>query len=257
MDHLRRVALTVCSFVSTCLFCVSACADVFTYDASLGTFPSAQGWTLEESTSGVNGDAAHNVVKENVYQLAAGVRSLTGDDRILYNWSVSANAFNFNSFDATVLEARLQVDHSDTFTTGGMWQTGYSLMMTDELDRHLILGIGESGVRLTNSINGEEANSTSLYTLDTTVGPITYKIVARNGMARVYINGSEALRLVVGLPQASDRDNTFRFGDFSASASSVTTTQFVSATTVPEPSSLVLLAGMMSLGFFGWRRRLR
>jgi hypothetical protein len=218
-----------------------------TYDPSLGTLPELQGWAKS-----VTGSAADQGVGSGAFmQIASASNSTT-------SYQTRHGNFDFSSSIATSLETSLLVKQSAYVPLVDRWQAGYTLAMTDSLDRHFILGIAQNGVRLTNDASGANANSSVFLPMDLKTGWHDFRMVARDGFVELFIDRQKMLELEVGasltLPSLT---NSFRFGDMSPLATSATSTKYVSAVAVPEPGSLVLFAGMLglALGCWQWRRR--
>ncbi len=264
MNVVKRTAI-VMSLAGVLLSAGIARAEVITYDAALGTVPTEQGWNNELANSGSVGDYQ---VEDATSGKALHLNTWSSDGATnpdINSWNAkSVSGFDFTSSDATVLTAGIDVNKSNYGEAGAgdktFWRAGYALTMTDRNNRHIILGIGDSEVRLTtDSGNWFNTNSSVVATLDTTV-PIDYKLVAQDSLFKLFIGNAAdpLLTLGIGTPNpAGDRQNTFRFGDISQLAGSDTWVSYVNASTVPEPSSLLLFAGMMGLGMVCYRRRKR
>ncbi len=238
-------------------------AEIFTYRAADGTTPDVQGWEKETANTAATievigeGDARalHQVSIANVNTIAS--------------WKAEAmNGFDFTSSQAVVFEAGLQIDPtngSDYDTESGVWRAGYTLAMTDMNNRHIILGISSDGVRMTtNNVNWADAESSSFEDTISPMAPNRFKLVAQNSEFKLFTAGADdadfglnpLLTLKLGAEYtAGNRANTFRFGDISTLAGSDSYVSYVNASTVPEPGSLLLFAGMMGLGAVCYRRR--
>ena len=124
--------------------------------------------------------------------------------------------------------------------------------MTDVHDRHFVLGIATTGVRLTNDLSGLETSSSPFLNLDTRT-VYAYQLVAHDDMVELFIDGEKKLELGVDSPRSvPNRTNTVRFGDASLLASSATTVGYVNVFAVPEPGSWLLFAGGLVLGLGYW-----
>ena len=123
-------------------------ADLFTFNAGLNTTPQEQGWALEVQGT----PSPYEVGGGTLMQMATFDNSVT-------TWNVKANAFDFSSSTPTVVDALMLVEKSDYVVLDGAWRSGYAFTMTDVHDRHFVLGIATTGVRLTNDLSWLESSS--------------------------------------------------------------------------------------------------
>jgi hypothetical protein len=176
------------------------------YDASLGTLPSAQGWTA-------SGD-------ESVYSVQSGV--LVQQDAGPFgtrDYSIRTPASDLDA-DVIVIEARLRIVSSTVTAPGSVDpQAGYGIQLVDEDGDRIVLFIAATGVLLRGAVNGPEY--TSLEPFDATAGFADYRLRIDRDGATVHVDGDELLRLgrdrwtSTGLTA-----NRVRFGDLSSTQSS-------------------------------------
>ena len=204
--------------------------ETIVYEATLGSLPKAQGWkTLElgaSSTSTVSGGVMqHRTAAQN---------------SVCSWWKSSNSAFDFDAAEV-VLEAELQVDSSNyremaqNASQPDRWRTGYGLAVTDSKNRSFVVGIAENGIRLTNHARDwASADSTSFHSLDTTSNYNVYRLVVSGGMAELFVNGSSVFSLPTGsVFTAWETTSSFRFGDLSVNAESVTHLRYVRGSLFP------------------------
>jgi len=210
------------------ILCTSISAQINPgYDAALNTLPENQGWSILQ----IGNNTTPTVSNETLHQEAMSASSI-------YSWSASpAGTIDFDSPNLLIFEAEIKVIMSEYNTfADDSWRTGYGLSIVDEQNRVFIVGISDTGVRLTNaSTNWLEIYSSSFYHFDTTLAFNDYQLVISNSNAKLFINDSPVLMLTAGSPQNLSNwvTNAVRFGDLSLVAKSVTDLHFISFQQIP------------------------
>jgi len=210
----------------TILFNTSIAAQINpVYDAALNTLPENQGWSILH----IGDNPTPTVSDQTLHQEATSEGSVD-------NWAASpTGTINFDSSDTFVLRAELKVLMSEYNTLGTQWRAGYGLSIVDEQNRVFIVGISDTGVRLTTSAQWLEEDSSSFYSFGTTSAFNDYQLEISNGTAKLIINDSSVLMLSAGSPQSLTNwdSNQVRFGDFSLLAESRTDLHFISFQHIP------------------------
>lgn len=207
----------------------------YTYDASLGTTPVDQGWTL--STGGGGGSSS----------VVGGVLNLdtTASNAISHGWRIDTAPFLYT--DTVVLEATMRVNSSGFLASPR--RAGYYLAVTDDTTYPIWAGLSNSNVHFIY----DAENYSTLQSITLNDGSFhDFKMVLDATGFDLFIDNVQ----VLNEPFSSGTwslQNEVRFGDFSGSVGSNTDLTFFRATigTVPEPTSVALLGVAGVVLFFG------
>ncbi len=189
--------------------CLLPAATVTTiYDASLGTLPTAQGFTA-------------NVTSPIVPVVNAGVLDVDGytqgvNSRDAY-YTGSNGTFLFSSF---VMEADLQIFQSTQrgVPNGGNYpRGGFALGASDNNQKFLHLMVSETGAWLqTSDGTGLNPTGTPFLAFDTTDTFHTYRVETNGSTAKLYMDHALTASLTLNLSNltvAGDTASTVSFGD--------------------------------------------
>ncbi len=230
------------SLIGSALIPVGALGLTDLYDASLGTFPEAQGWTLNED---IMPPASYpvSVSAAGLYlsTLGFGV-NVPPDVGGGVSWSRPGLGIDFTQDFA--VEARVKIvdapDHSINTTTG--WpRPGYTISLTDVSGRSFWIGLGSTEVFLSNTFYGQYGQPNTVDTPFVTTDQYhVYRIERASGGvgAALRIDGA----LVLELPTLGPVETTelLYFGDPTYWANSESYTSWVRyetpATTVGTPT---------------------
>ena len=229
MRRFNTFAVASMVFATTVMCGGVAGASSVTYDPSLGSLPDSQGWTFISHNPGP------------APQVSGGLLQLgpTGDTAA---WVNSDLVFDLNSSGtALVVEVTLQVV-SSSFTLGFGGTTpraGYEISMGDTNGRGFTLFLSDEQLDLMNTGMGAAPDSAAF---DTTDGLHTYRLVASAGIAQVFVDGSATALLTAPMGDPGWYEpNRMAFGDGTSAASSESYMAGISFSSVPEPSTALLL----------------
>lgn len=164
---------------------------VGSYDASLGTLPSAQGWTLEEI------GAASPPYSVGGGELRQGPTSPSGNQ----GWGIDNAQANFASQAGQVfeLDARVVASTFDPNGSGpGNWRAGFTLLIVDRNLRLVALGLTNSGLVVSTDRNFALSTSVNV-PLDTTSAFRRYRVEVNSTGTRVFVD--DVLAASLGVPQ--------------------------------------------------------
>ena len=137
----------------------------------------------------------------------------------------------------------LQVISSSVGLPDGLLRTGYYLLLRDSFSRNFMVGIASDRVHLMNDSSSYQFNE---FLMDTTDQFHNYQLAVSNTGAVLSVDGVQ--RLTQGLGPQESGFSEVRFGALTDTQSSETLLNGVTVTTVPEPSSaLLLLSGVRLL----------
>ena len=210
------------------------------YDASLGSLPTAQGWSLEGVATPVP------VVSGGVL-----LQGPTGDSQ---SWTKPLTDLDFSAAGPSfVVEADLRVISSG-FSAGAIPRAGYQISAGDNAGRLFTLFLSDGRVDLHNAGDGAGGVFSNFTTTD---GFHNYRFSIDSGLGRLFVDNASTplLSLVVGDPGWFP-PYTASFGDGTSAASSQTELQHIAFNAVPEPSTALLL-GLGLAGMAAGRRRER
>ncbi len=182
------------------------------YDASLGTLPSAQGWTLEEI------GAASPPYSVGGGELRQGPTSPNGNQ----GWGIDNAQADFASQAGQVfeLDARVVASTFDPNGSGpGNWRAGFTLLIVDRNLRLVSLGLTNSGLVVSTDRNFALSASVSV-PLDTTSAFRRYRVAVNSTGARVFVDGVLAASLGVPQPTFLITPKAY-FGDLSTGSCEV------------------------------------
>jgi hypothetical protein len=213
-----------------------ASAQVFDYQASLGTLPTSQGWTLTQS-----GSPAAAVVTGGY------LKSVTTTNAQTQFWSVSPSTIDFSR--GASIEARVRINNSTFYNDGSFKRSGWNLLLSDSAGRFILAGISNASVHLRrdNNTGGTQAAVNMVGNF------ATVKLSVSGSTATLSLNGSQILTTSVSAAGGT-AENQMSFGESSILALSDTDVEWVRAEAVPEPASLLVL-GASCLGVALRKRR--
>lgn len=176
-----------------------------TYDASLGTFPDAQAFTLSDD----GGSPPYTLVEGALHQ---GPTSFEG----YQGWLSDDLPFDFTQ--GFSMEARVKVISSSY--SSGQRRAGFRLFAGDALGRRFILWMASDRIFLLNE--GVEGTPDLLF--DTTDDFHTYRLVVFGGFSRLFIDGETCWSLTLPLGPTGVTALTWQaaFGDGTIVANSET-----------------------------------
>ena len=222
----KRIFVIANLILITILFNTPISAQInLGYDAALNTLPEIQGWSIHQ----IGNNTTPTVSDQTLHQEAISASSI-------YNWAASpTGTIDFDSTNPLVFEAEIKILMSEYNTFPNYWRTGYGLSIVDEQNRVFIVGISDTGVRLTTSTQWLEVNSSSFHNFDTTGAFNDYQLEISNGNAKLFINDSLVLMLTAGSPQDLSNwvPNAVRFGDLSLLPESITDLHFIRLQQIP------------------------
>jgi hypothetical protein len=219
-------------------------ANIYTYDASLGTLPEAQGFTRIEDDP----DAPAPTVGGGVLHQFS--QSL---DRAQW-WQANSVPLDFTTTLYT-LTADLHVISSNYLPSidgTGNQRSGYYLGASDAVGHEFAVGIASNGITINTDLGFNAQNGVTFTPFNTTDSFHLYRLVIDNGMGNLFIDGNFFAATPLGPPLVDVAPfiaNRVLFGDASGLGVSETELRSFQLSSVPEPGSFVLLA-LGSLGAF-------
>ena len=209
-----------------------------TYDASLGTLPDAQGFTLIDTGGSppctIQGDAMHQ-----------GLTCWEG----LQNWYSDDVPLDFDV--GAVMEADFKVMYSSYSTGSGYELTGLHLVISDAASRVFNIHIASDKIALGNQL----PTAPDWRAFDATDGFHHYRLVVAGGVGSLFIDGGDDP--FSSIPVGSGwyhTPNYVAFGDRTYWGQSEWLLRSLSYINVPEPVTLSLLA-VGALGLLRRRKR--
>jgi hypothetical protein len=210
-------------------------ATIYSYGASLGTFPISQGWQLTDD----GGSPAPTLINGVLHQ---GPTSFSG----LQYWAQSGIPLDFAT-ETVTMTGTLEII-SSTFNEGGFDRGGYDFSVGDASGRDIVLDLTGNSVFLVN----DAINSHSPIINFNTEGRFhTYTLVINaNGGSLFIDNGLSPVVTEALGPTGQTTPNLVLFGDGTilGSNESLTTSIRVSVSAVPEPSARDLACVGMLIG---------
>jgi hypothetical protein len=206
----------------------------------------------------------------------------------LANTGSNGSAWNFNTPDDTVVSGGLfeisnvvggtstrKIEYGSAVTGGSwLWQIDYtswnfsSLADGDTITIKVVNGASDvAGIafkrvdsstfqlrQFTSTSGGARYRNTDLSISGTTAGTVGIEFDFTAGIARYYINGSETFEWT-DFNQSAITGLTYSKGGSWPAGDSHVTLDSMGLYTVPEPSTIALLAGFAALGLVIYRRR--
>lgn len=223
--------------------CTAAYASsLYSYDASLGTLPEAQGFDRVESGS----PPVPTVGGGILHQFPGAVPSVQA-------WQNNSIPLDFTT-TPYFLEVDLHVISSNFVPPN---RVGYYLEVSDSARRDFAVGISNDLIRLTTHANFEAGTKTVSAAFNPRDGFHTYWLVIDAGMGTLYVDGTALLALPIDPSVRPEPEvaNRVIFGDLSGLGVSETELRSFQFGVVPEPGTL-LLAALGLAGILLHRRRL-
>ena len=212
-------------------------APIRTYDASLDTLPTAQGWTFDgNSTTGLG--VAGGV-------MSYGPASVAGTTYWDADLPDDAMDFATQTWSLTV---DVRLTESSYGNVSGFRRGGFTVYLEDDAQNWIIADIGSSAISLRNDNNGL---SDPEDTFDLTQDFHLVTLEAGPSGARLLVDGVEKLTLALGASGGSP--NSAIFGDSSILAGALLT-EVRGASLVPAPAVAALGAPMALAGAVRRRR---
>lgn len=212
--------------------CVAAPSSAFafstTYNAALGSLPTAQGWSLVSTN-----DFPPATVSGGTLQ--TGPTSVAGFEY----WQVGAPIANFA--DLSSIRSELRIVSSGWVNNPA--RSGFNLSLQSPT-RFFNLLIASDRIALINNTSGP---AVSTYMMDTTSQFRTYELKVSGNSAEVFVDGVSRLTAAQGGVIAGT--GLAWFGDGTTLAGGSAQVKWVEANAVPEPSLLLLGVGAC------WARR--
>lgn len=213
------IVVAACGMVST------ANAQVLTYNASLGTTPQNQGWTV----GGSLGNPTAGTVSGGALRYGPTVFA----DTLFWSHNPSGGA-NFAT-TAWSIEFDLRLTNTTYGNVSGFRRGGFSVTFQDDFGRWIALDAGSAGLGIRNDSNGttDPTTATNLATAFHTI-----RVQAGPSGAELYLDGSliQTLSLGSGLSGAA----SVNWGEGSILAST-TLTEIRSVALIPTPGAAALL----------------
>jgi hypothetical protein len=194
-----------------------------TYDPSLGTLPTAQGWSS-------TGSAPSSIIGGSLYEN----NTLTGGAQ---QWTASAGSSDFNTVAGAVADIDLRVVSGSYEDFSANWRTSYNFDFTDKNGLEFDLGISSSGIIIGTDENLTYAKSSPFIPFDTTSAFHDYQVAINASGVRVSIDGNliAAATLPLGGPTPPDAPNSVYFGPAEPYGTSETYVNSVSYTVPGVP----------------------
>lgn len=221
----------------------AAAQTTHTYNAGLGTLPTAQGFNYADENvtnpASVSGGILHqgpNIPASHEY------------------WLRGLDTFSYDQgFELTLNLKVLSSGYTAASGPGTDQSAGYSVIMLDSQSRPFEIGIAASGFFVSNAIDAPAGGGIPFTSFDTTSGFHEYKFVVSGGTGQLFVDGSARGSLAVGADSGLGFGNVVAFGDQSKYAASQTELASISFTThteasaVPEPGALALFLPVLGL----------
>jgi hypothetical protein len=238
--------LLVCLLVLSVSCIVRAENWAVSYDASLGTLPTDQGWQ-----GYYEGDSSPAPYVSNGI-LHQGLTASYGTQ----TWSaISPVSIDMSGSTPFIAESCFRVLQSSFWQNGTDWRNGFNVVINDQSGRCVQAGFSSSGV----SLRGDQNNVMGEYGVqfvpfDTTSTTHTYRVVTSSNVGYLYADNALLATTPIGSPYGGH--NGVWFGDGTYAGNSQVDIQYVRFGSVPEPSGiLALLTGVGGLGGLMLRRR--
>jgi hypothetical protein len=238
---MKKILLLTLLIISVCLSLpvgISHGAVTYTYDASLGTLPEAQGWT----SNNTSGYSTLNTVD--------GYLNLNSTMSGSHYWSMTGDPFYYSN--GVIVEATMRINSSNFFTNSSVVRSGYYLGVID--DTTLPVWTAISSDRAYFLYEGENISSYAMINL--LDGQFhDFRMVADSSGFDLYIDNVQVLNEPFRTGTLSS-PNFISFGDQSNAGISNTDLKFFQVTVVPEPvSSTLFIIGGATLGFRRFRKK--
>ncbi len=234
--NIQRLVFCLAFLLASPTMASPTMASVLSYEASLGSLPDAQGWTIVES------GAASPTPTISSGLLQQGMTSFTG----YQYWTGNPGSLNFADAPIAV-DVRLHIVSASLNVPAG--RAGYAFGLIDDIGRYAIAFISSSEVFL---VNDQFTTKSSIVDFDSTDGFHDYHLVAGPGGLTLSIDGN--LLVSQSLGTLSAEGHVAWFGDGTAGGNNQSELQFLSVGTVgvAEPVSLGLfglaLGGLVAVG---------
>ncbi len=211
----------------------TSASSVYSYDASLGTLPEAQGFTRGETGSPPEPTVGGGILHQ--------FPGLSGPD--VQFWQNNSVPLDFTT-TPYYLEADLHVISSNFVPPN---REGYYLHVIDSAGRGFAVGISNDLIRLSADNNIDPGSDTVAAAFDPTGAFHTYRLVIDGGTGTLFIDGTVFLSMPIGTELRPDATNRVLFGDESGLGVSESELRSFEFGVVPEPATLSL--GILSALF--------
>lgn len=226
--------IAVSATFASCAIASPALASVLSYQPSLGTLPTAQGWSFRGSNSSVPMSAATGT-------LIYGPTTVGGTTYWGYD---NTDPLLFATGTASI-EANIRLTGSDWGNFSGFRRAGFLLYLADDAGRWIIAEIGSNTISLGNDNNRTSDPSVAM---DFASSFRTVRLEAGPTGAQLFVDGTQVLTLALGTGQAAGATGSWGEGTTLANA---TQTEVREVIYIPAPGALALF----TLGGLASRRR--
>lgn len=210
-------------------------ATVVTYDPSLGTLPTAQGWTFGGTTlAGANASSG---------TLTYGPTTTSGTT--FWNYDLPDNTMDFSTTTWS-MTANVRLSGATWGNVSGFRRGGFVMLLADDAGRWITADIGDNSISLRNDNNGTSDPSASV---SLTGSFHTVQLVASPTGGQLFVDGTLRVSLAMGSGFGSRNYMSFGEGSILASAAS---TEIGGIVVVPAPAPALALG---CVGLFAARRR--
>jgi hypothetical protein len=223
---------------------------IYSYNASLGTLPQAQGWTLFQDNPNY---PSPTVVGGSLHQFPY-------TPEAAQFWVQRSVPLDFSTTSYSY-ELNLHIISSNYVTNGASQRLGYYMYVSDQAGRNFFVGIASNGITINTDSNEAPNNGVPFTPFNTTDGFHVYRLTIGQGVGSLFIDGV----LFASTPLGSNAFlgpndiNRVAFGDFSGVGVSESELRFANfstpTTAAPEPTTLTsLVIGVGVLAGFARRR---
>lgn len=212
---------------------------IYSYNASLGTLPSAQGWTLFQDDPNHPLPTVNNGVLHQFPQVSASSAQYWFQNQVPLDLATTAYVY----------ELDLHIISSNYINGGSAQRSGYYMVVTDQVGRAFGVGIASNGVTINTDANYNPNNGVPFTPFNSTNGYHLYRLVTGQGLGSLYIDNILFASTALGPPVDVDPLHHSRvyFADGSGvgiSESELRSARFGTLTptvVTPEPASLLMV----------------
>lgn len=234
--------LLVCLLTLSASFVSGAENWAVSYDASLGSLPTDQGWTIAQTADNPTPYVSSGLLHQ-------GLTSYTGGQTWHKSWGQLTDLFGSAPL---VAESSFRISYSSFFQTSDWCRGGFQIALTDSYGRGVCAQFSSSGVSL---INGDDQGA-FFVPYDTTSAMHAYSVCVCNGVAALFADTNLLASTAVVATDWGGWNNVLSFGDGTGWGNNESSIQYVRGSIVPEPSSAIaLLCGIGGLGGMVLRKK--
>lgn len=222
------------------------------YDASLGTFPQAQGFNFFENVGYPAATVSGGVLHQSYFNNGTG-------DGVQY-WSNTSLPVDFTQ-GTFVLDATLKIVNSDFKIISGIQDSGYFFTIADQTGRRLDIGLSNSRVTLNADKDTLQSLGVAVSPFDTTDAFHDYRFEVAQGTGSLFIDNIFVTSIPVGAIVGAPGSPIVLFGDDSGHTSNGSdlkrfSASYTVANTAPDTASTASLLGVTAATCFFLKRRL-